>query len=64
MEKIAHVINPEIPETPEDKLALLQLCLDALKNGGQVRGVTPKHISQEGMLMLRRKALTNQTIEI
>jgi hypothetical protein len=63
MEKITNVIDPEVPETPKDKLALLQLCLQALKNGGEVRGVTPRHISQEGMLMLSRGTLNNQTVE-
>jgi hypothetical protein len=64
MERTTDVINPEVPETPKEKLALLQLCLEALRKGGEVRGVTPRHISQEGMLMLSRGALNKQTIEL
>lgn len=64
MEKITNIIDPEIPETPQEKLALLQLCLEALRKGGEVRGVTPRHISQEGMLMLSRGALNRQTVEL
>jgi hypothetical protein len=52
METLRHVIDPEIPQTPEEKLALLQLCIDALRNGARVEGVTPRHVSQEGMYMI------------
>jgi|GEM_PF-2443264 len=52
METLRHVINPEIPQTPEEKLALLQLCIDALRRGDRVEGVTPHHVSQEGMYMI------------
>lgn len=49
-----NVINPEIPETPEGRLALLRLCIDALAKGGTVEGVTPHHVSLEGLQMLKQ----------
>jgi hypothetical protein len=51
------IINPEVPETPEAKLALLRLCLDAVSKGGEVHGVSPRHISHEGVQMLNRAHL-------
>ena len=55
MERIeTHTINPEVPETPEGKLALLRLCIDALTNGRHVEGITPRHVTMEGVHMLNR----------
>lgn len=49
------VINPEIPETPEEKLALLNFCIEALSTGGRVEGVTPRHVGPEGALILHQQ---------
>lgn len=48
------IINPEIPETPDEKLDLLRACLAAIALDARVEGVTPKHVGSEGMLMINR----------
>lgn len=48
------IINPEVPGLPEEKLELLQACLATLAGGGRVEGVTPSHVSIEGLQTLQR----------
>jgi len=47
------VINPEIPTTPQEAYELFRICVEALRNGRRVEGVTPKHIGPEGMYALK-----------
>ncbi len=54
-EKQPQIINPEIPETPQEKLALLQRCLAVIANDGIVVGITPRHVAQEGMYMIKNE---------
>ena len=63
-QEIPSVINPEVPETPEGKLQLLQKCLAAIAAGSEV-AVNPNHVSQEGMHMIKqeRKRVARQALE-
>ena len=53
-EGLGHVIDPEIPDTPEGKRELLGRCLAVIAAEGLVIGVNPLHVSQEGMQMIKR----------
>lgn len=54
------ISNPEIPDSPEGKLALLHDCMAALAiKDSVVEGVTPHHVTQDGAVLLGR-ALRSQ----
>lgn len=55
-----HIINPEVPETPAEKLALLQRCLAVIANEGIVEGITPRHVAQEGVHMIKTAQLSQE----
>lgn len=46
------VTDPGAPETPGEKLYLLRRCQTTLEAGGTVEGITPQHVTQEGMYLL------------
>ena len=48
------IINPEVPSTGAEKLALLNRCLAIIALGGSIEGITPNHVSSEGMYMISR----------
>lgn len=54
-EKQSNIINPEVPESPHEKLELLRRCLAVIASDGIVTGVTPKHVAHEGMLMIKNE---------
>ena len=55
LQKIENIINPEVPELPEEKLELLKSCLAVIASGGRVEGVTPNHVSIEGLQTIKRE---------
>lgn len=58
-----NITNPEIPETPEDKLELLNQCLSVIAMGGTVEGVTPAHVTRDGIVHLIRARRSTDIIE-
>lgn len=48
------IINPEVPSSGAEKLALLNRCMATIALGGRVEGITPNHVSSEGMYMISR----------
>lgn len=48
------VINPPIPERGKEKLRLLQYCLGALAYGHRVEGITPHHVTPDGMYLINQ----------
>ena len=48
------IINPEVPTSGAEKLALLNRCMAAIALGGRIEGVTPNHVSSDGMYMISR----------
>lgn len=52
-DKIEDIIDPEVPELPEERRELLSRCLAVIAAGGRVEGVDPRHVSSEGMRMIK-----------
>lgn len=48
------IINPEIPKTPEEKLALYRQCMATIAMGGVVEGVLPLHVTQDCAVQIGR----------
>ncbi len=48
------IINPDIPNTPEEKLELYRRCMATVAVGGTVEGVLPLHVTQDGAVNLGR----------
>jgi hypothetical protein len=46
------VINPPVPERPQGRRKLLDRCLGAIAWGFSVTGVTPRHVSPDGMYLI------------
>lgn len=53
-ESIPSIINPEIPSTPEEKLALYRQCMAAIAIGGVVEGILPLHVTQDCAVQIGR----------
>lgn len=53
-ELLSAIIDPEIPETPEQKRQLLERCLAAIALDLPVVGISPRHVSIEGVQTLKR----------
>lgn len=60
-ETVAAIINPEIPETADEKLALYKQCMAVLAMGGRVEGVLPLHVTQDCAVMLGRTIRAGET---
>ncbi|HET6747241.1 MAG TPA: hypothetical protein VFH06_03990 [Candidatus Saccharimonadales bacterium] len=52
-EKLEDIIDPEIPSLPEERRRLLDRCMAVIAAGGRVEGVDPRHVSAEGMHMIK-----------
>lgn len=48
------IINPEVPSSSAEKLALLNRCMAAIALGARVEGITPHHVSSDGMYLISR----------
>lgn len=53
-ESVPSIINPEIPNTPEEKLALYRQCMATIAVGGVVEGVLPLHVTQDCAVQIGR----------
>lgn len=53
-ESLPSIINPEIPKTPEEKLALYRQCMATIAVGGVVEGVLPLHVTQDCAVQIGR----------
>lgn len=53
-ESLPSIINPEIPKTSEEKLALYRQCMATIAVGGVVEGVLPLHVTQDCAVQIGR----------
>lgn len=51
---VPSIVNPEIPQTAEEKLALYRRCMGVVAMGVAVEGVLPLHVTQDCAVNLGR----------